>query len=187
MQWNNHSKLNGLHAFLSASKYHWLGYEDSKMIQSYHNWKAAQEGTRLHALAKELISLGIRLEKTDQTLNRYVNDCIGFRMKPEQPLFYSDNCFGTADAISFRENKLRIFDLKTGTTTAKMYQLYIYAALFCLEYNYIPSEIEVELRIYQNDDVQIEEPDPQIIRDVIEKIKHADNLIHDLRQKEGDN
>lgn len=63
-------------------------------------------------------------------MNMYVNDAISFRMVPEQILFYSENCFGTADTIVFRNGTLRIHDLKTGVVPAHMEQLEIYAALF---------------------------------------------------------
>ena len=59
----------------------------------------------------------------------------------EQALYYSDNCFGTADAISFKKNFLRIHDLKTGVTPGSMKQLLIYASMFCLEYNFLPIQI----------------------------------------------
>ena len=100
-------------------------------------------------LRAQCIMLNQKLPKSKQTLNMYVNDAIGFKMTPEQILYYSDNCFGTADAILFRNNFLRIHDLKTGKIPAHMEQLEIYAALFCLEYKVKPADIEMELRIYQ--------------------------------------
>jgi hypothetical protein len=36
----------------------------------------------------------------------YVNDAIGYQMTPEQPIYYSENCVGTADAISFKNDFL---------------------------------------------------------------------------------
>lgn len=133
MNFNNHSKFEGQHAFLSASKYHWINYDNDKIAQSYSNFMAAQKGTILHEFAAQCIELGQKLPSSKKTLNRYVNDAIGFKMIPEQILFYSENCFGTADSISFRDNLLRIHDLKTGAIPAHMEQLEIYAALFCLE------------------------------------------------------
>ena len=59
------------------------------------------------------------------------------------------------EAIAFRENLLRIHDYKSGEIEAHMEQLLIYDALFCLEYTVSPYEIDHELRIYQNDDVNI--------------------------------
>ena len=89
----------------------------------------------------------------------YVNDAIGFKLRPEQILYYSPNCFGTADAIDLRGDLLRIHDLKTGKVPAHIEQLMIYAALFCLEYGIKPSDIDTELRIYQGDDILVENYD----------------------------
>ena len=134
MNFNNHSNLEGQHAFLGASKYHWINYGEDKVAEAYRNFLATQKGTMLHAFAAQCITLGQKLPKSQKTLNMYVNDAIGFKMTSEQILYYSDNCFGTADAILFRNNFLRIHDLKTGKIPAHMEQLEIYAALFCLEY-----------------------------------------------------
>ena len=35
MNWNRHSDLEGSHAFLSASKYHWINYDADKLADSY--------------------------------------------------------------------------------------------------------------------------------------------------------
>ena len=182
MNFVKHSNLQGQHAFLGASKYHWLNYDDEKLVASYNNYYAAQNGSELHDLAARCIKKGIKLEKTHQTINMFVNDAIGFRMTPEQPLYYSDNCFGTADAISFNRNFLRIHDYKSGVIPANMAQLRIYAALFCLEYKYKPSAIKMELRIYQSDDVIIERPSPEDIQMVMDKIVHADRIISNLKK-----
>ena len=120
MKFNDHSALNGAHAFLSASKYHWLNYSSDKLVETFRTAQAAAKGTRLHELAAEHIRLKMRMPRNKVTFNNYVNDAIGFRMTPEQVLFYSINCFGTADAISFDKGLLRIHDLKTGTHPAKM-------------------------------------------------------------------
>ena len=95
MNFNNHSNLEGQHAFLGASKYHWLNYSNQKIIEAYNNFMAAQRGTELHEFAKRCIELKQKLPKSQKTLNMYVNDAIGFNMKPEQILFYSDNCFAS--------------------------------------------------------------------------------------------
>ena len=185
MEFNDHSKLRGKHAFLSASKYHWLKYDDNKLLTSYANSMAQERGTRLHALACELISLGVKLPKKKETLNLYVNDAIGFGMKPEQILYYSDNCFGTADTILFNDYKrcLRIHDLKTGETPAHMEQLEIYDALFCLEYNVNPFDIGHELRIYQSNDILIHSPDPAMIKKIMEIIIRFDKMIEEYKVK----
>ena len=185
MVFRDHHNLDGMHAFLGASKYHWIGYDDEKMIQSYHNMNAAKIGTELHEFAAQCIRLGQRLPKSKKTLNAYVNDAIGFRMKPEQVLFYSDNCFGTADAISFNNDVLRIHDLKTGSKPASMKQLEVYAALFCLEYSKKPSSMKMELRMYQDDDVLQHSPEPEDIVYIMDKIVHFDKLINDIRREEG--
>lgn len=170
MIFNSHSRLEGLHAFLGASKYHWINYDENKLVDTYLKFQAAQKGTELHELAAKCIQLGVKLPKSDKTLNLYVNDAIGFKMQTEQPLYYSDNCFGTADTISFRKNFLRIHDLKTGESPVSFNQLLVYAALFCLEYKVSPAEIEIELRIYQSDEVQILSPDPEDIFRIMDKI-----------------
>lgn len=183
MIFNTHFNLAGRHAFLSASKYHWTNYSDERLDEVFINSLAAQRGTELHAFAHEAIRLGIKLKGTN-TLAKYVNDCIGFKMTPEQTLFYSDNCFGHADAINFRQMKLKIFDLKTGVNLCKIVQLEIYAALFCLEYGYDPFELEeIELRLYQNDEVSIYEADPAVIQKHMDTIKRFDKRIEAKRME----
>lgn len=181
MLWNPHSNLAGQHAFLSASSYHWINYDEDKLEQRFLNAMSAQRGTELHALAHEMIRLGIKAQATKKTFNMYVNDCIGYKMTPEQILYYSDNCFGTADAISFRKGKLLIFDLKNGVTVTSEHQLEVYAALFCLEYHFKPFEIEIELRIYQSDEIRIYDADPDVITHIMDKIVTFDKKITALR------
>lgn len=183
MHFNTHTNLAGQHAFLSASKYHWVNYDDQKLDAAYVAALAARRGSDLHDLAHQLIRLGVKLPANGKTLSMYVNDALGYRMSPEVTLYYSDNCFGTADAIGFRRNKLRVHDLKTGITPTSMNQLLIYAALFCLEYKFKPMEIEVELRIYQNDEIQIVEADPDEVTHIISKIVSFDRRIIEIRQE----
>lgn len=183
MNFNKHSNIEGTHSFLSASKYSWLNYDDAQLDEAYLRYLAIQKGTELHDLAKRLIKLGVNLPRKAKTLNLYVNDAIGYKMTPEQPLFYSYNSFGTADAICFRRNFLRIHDLKTGQTPAKMQQLEIYAALFCLEYGVKPSEIGIELRIYQNDTVMVHQPEADQISDVMQKIVVFDERIEKMKME----
>lgn len=184
MRFNDHSKLEGRHAFLSASKYSWTNYDDDKLDATYRTARAARRGTELHAFAHMAITLGIKQARTSKTLNMYVNDAIGFRMTSEQILYYSDNAFGTADTISFRKNLLRIHDLKNGVTPASMRQLEIYAAFFCLEYQVKPPTIEMELRIYQNDEVVVHNPDPQVIIEIMDKIVRFDERINAIALEE---
>jgi len=182
MEFNKHFNLVGLHAELSASKSHWVGYDEDKFDRVFLAGQEAKRGTELHAFAAMAIRLGQRMPANKTTVSMYVNDAIGYRMKAEQPLFVSENCFGTPDAIIFRNNKLRIHDLKTGKTQTKMQQLMVYMAMFCMEYHFKPFEIEAELRIYQNDEVKVFEPDPDDIVHIIEKIKFFDKRIRFLKE-----
>ena len=184
MNFNKHFELVGEHAFLGASKYHWINYDDEKVADSYVNFLATQKGTRLHEFACQCIALGQKLPRSQKTLNLYVNDAIGYRMTPEQVLYYSNNCFGTADAISFRDGMLRIHDLKTGVTAAHMEQLMIYAALFCLEYKVKPSDIEIELRLYQSDEVLFHNPEAEELTPIINKIIAFDKIINRIKEQE---
>ena len=184
MIFNKHSELEGQHALLSASKHTWIKYDNKTLDEFIISEQAKTRGTRLHEYAQMAIEEGIKQRGTKQTLNAFINDAIGYRMKSEQVLFYSYYCFGTADAIGFRNNKLRIFDLKTGLKVkASMDQLKIYAALFCLEYGMTPDS--VELRIYQNDDIQVCEPTPDDIALVKRKIISFDKLITQISAEEG--
>ena len=185
MNWNVHSNLIGNHAFLGASKYHWINYDEQKLADSYNSFLATQKGTELHEFAATCIKLGQKLPKSPKTLNAYVNDAVGYKMTPEQVLCYSENCFGTADAISFRDGKLRIHDLKTGAIPAHIEQLKIYAALFCLEYKKNPGKIDIELRIYQNDEVLVHNPSEEEIMIIMEKIVSFDQVIKNIRNKEA--
>lgn len=183
MNFVKHSELEGLHAFLGASKYHWLNYDRERLELVYRNQLAKERGTELHEFAATCIRLGQKLPRSKKTLNQYVNDAIGFKMTPEQPLFYSPNCFGTADAISFRDNFLRIHDYKSGETPAHMEQLMIYEALFCLEYRIKPDEIGSELRIYQFDTFEPYVPKPPEIYAIMDKIVDFDKVITKIRME----
>lgn len=181
MIFNRHSELSGKHAFLSPSNHSWLNYTDQKLEARFFTVMSARRGTDIHALAHEAIRLGIKLSKANQSLSTYVNDAIGYKMSCEQILFYSDNCFGTADTICFRRNKLRIHDLKTGITATSEKQLEIYAALFCLEYQISPFDIEIELRIYQRDEIRIFEPPAEVVHEIMLKIVEFDMQIEALK------
>lgn len=187
MNWNEHLKdvPKGAHAFLGASKYSWLNYDTEKLQLVYKNHLATLKGTELHEFACTCINLKQKLPKSKKTLHMYVNDAIGYNMQPEQVLYYSRNCFGTADAISFRDNILRIHDLKTGVTPASLHQLEIYAALFFLEYSDIkPGDVEMELRIYQNNDILIGKPMTNDIVTIMDKIVCFDKIIEKIRGEE---
>lgn len=184
MKFLKHLDLEGKHALLGASKFHWIRYSDEKIADAYKKFRDVERGTKLHELASNLIKMKIMLPDDQTTLSMFVNDAIGFHMESEQLLFYSLNCFGTADAICFRNDILRIHDLKTGVTATHMEQLMIYAALFCLEYNVKPTEIQIILRIYQNNEINELEPDVDDILHIMNRIITADKIISSIREQE---
>lgn len=143
----------------------------------------AKRGTELHAFAAEAIRLKVLL-RGETTLALYVNDAIRFRMKPEQPLVYRANAFGTADAIGFRKNVLRVHDLKNGKGLTSWKQPELYCALFCLEYLEDPFKIKMICRIYQNDEFREHIPDPGDIKSHMEKYKHRSRRVDELREEE---
>ena len=180
MHFNKHWELNGKHSVLSASSNAWSNYDEAKFKEVYKSQIAKLRGTRLHALAKEAIELKVHLPRSHRTLDMYVNDAIGFGLTPEQPLAYSKRAFCTADTIGMPKNILRVHDLKTGSIPAKMRQLEIEAAYFCLEYDIRPDEIPMELRIYQNDDIVVMEPDPAFVSEIMKKIVLFDALMEEM-------
>lgn len=184
MNFNKHSRLTGKHAFLSASKYQWIRYDDEKFAQLYSNHLATTKGTILHEFAAKCLELKQPLPEIPRTLNMYVNDGIANGMSPEVTLYYSDNCFGTADAIMFDGARLVIHDLKTGKHDASMDQLLVYVALFCLEYDINPSTIDITLRIYQNDQVNTYRPKLSDVVPIMDKIVHFDNIINRINVEE---
>ena len=188
MNFEKHSNLEGLHAPFSASQSSWLRYDDNKAIEVYLNKQAAVVGTKLHEWAKNTIDLGIKQPRSKKTLYAYVNDAIGFKMSTEVVLYYSNRFFGTADAISFRDGMLRIHDLKTGKSGKiedHIEQLEIYAALFCLEYKVKPGDINIELRVYKNDEVLYHNPTAEDILPIMAKIIHLNNLLKKIDNEEG--
>lgn len=182
MNFNSHSALVGHHAFLSPSNYHWINYTDQKLDARYISAKAAARGIALHHLAHDAIRLGVKLSNADKTLAAYVKDGIGYKMTVEQPLYYSDNCYGTPDTISFRNSFLRIHDLKTGMVRTSEHQLEIYAALFCLEYGVSPFDIDIELRIYQDENVRVFLPEPDLILHIMDLIITFDRRLELLKE-----
>lgn len=186
MRFHKHSNLEGKHSFLSPSSNAWLRYDDQKLERMYMEHLAHVRGVKEHAFAAQAISLGHRLPDEPKTMNLYVNDCIGWRMKPEVPLYWSPFSFGTADALGFVESKgiLRVSDLKTGKTKTSMDQLEVYAALFCLEYEFPkPWELEIELRIYQNNRVNFVLADPDKIFHAMDRILTGTRLIEQINEE----
>lgn len=206
MIFNNHSNLEGHHAILSASNYRWLNYDDEDLYRKYISSFATVVGDALHELAKDLIENRIKLSKTDKKIvllhllkkgiprsvidmerifynfMTYVNDCIGFGMTPEVLLHYTDFCFGTTDAICFREKEkiLIIHDYKSGTTPVKIEQLLIYVALFCLEYRYKPGELDITCRIYQNNEVLVYKPEAEEIEAIIKCMIYSNKFMNKM-------
>ena len=183
MNFNRHYELEGKHAFLSASKYHWLNYNEDRLITVYENSQAKLKGTLLHQFACDAITYGVPLAEDGSTLSMYVNDCIADSMIPEVVLYYSKNAFGTADAIRFDEvdNELRIYDFKSGKTQASMKQLEIYAALFCLEYQINPNDINIHLRIYQNNEALFCDAESSDIWTVMDRIIAFDDILRSIQ------
>lgn len=205
MIWEEHSDLEGKHAVLGASQYAWLNYKPGELRKKLRPKYAPRIGTLLHQLAsEEYILKSKRMRREDRNsvkeylieegipkfainmnlyfgnLCRYINDAVKYNMDPEKILSYSYNCFGTADAISFVDNFLRIHDLKTGFGKVSMKQLRIYAALFCLEYEKEPEDIEVELRIYQSPEILIERCESEQIRKIMDTIVLFDRKINHM-------
>ncbi len=184
MRWNKHSHLEGAHSFLSPSSYHWINYDEVRLEQRYKTLQAAKEGVEQHRYAAICILEGITQDDETTTLGMYINQCIQHKMVPEQLLFYSPNCFGTADAISFRYKRLRVSDLKTGESKTSEHQLEVYSAIFCLEYGFSPFDLrDIELRIYQDGKCRVYRGDPAFINFIMEKIIAFDTKLNALRQE----
>lgn len=176
------------HSIFSASKYHWINYSIEKMLEVYAKEDARKMGTELHELAYNLIRLKIKLPETNATLNRYVNDAILYDMVPEKQLYYSEEFRGTADVLTVDcDDVLRVHDLKNGFTKASMHQLEIYAALFCLDAGCKPSDLkDIELRLYQNDSVEVEHAASDIIVPIMDKIVTVDGLIRKMKGRNAE-
>ena len=211
MQWNDHHQLEGKHAFLGASNFHWINWTDSIFENRYYSQFSTIIGTTIHELAHDCILNRTKINKHDkhlvelslyhafvpkdaydpnailENLIPFVNDAIGYHMSSEILLYYNSYCFGTCDAILFNEKDkiLRMHDLKTGTTTAHFEQLLIYAALFCLEYHKNPRHFTTELRIYQNFEISVNTPDPSEIESFMELIQNRSQLISTYLEREG--
>ncbi len=186
MQWNDHWRIEGKHAYMGASKFHWIRYSPEKLRSHFQKHLRAQEGQELHELAKILIKKRIKQVRDGTTFRTYVNDAIGFRMDPEVPLYYNDDFFGTPDALSYRNKVLRIHDLKTGEFPGKMDQLKVYVVLFFLEYGKLlkikPHDVEIILRIYQFDQVLEEIADPD---EIVELMKWAVEAAKIVSEEKG--
>lgn len=125
------------------------------------------------------------VEKMFDNFSNFVNDAIGYRMKSEQvlvPIKGSLNFYGTADAISFNDDLLRIHDYKTGYIQAHIEQLDVYSAFFCLEYGIKPSDIRIEERIYQGGEILYSTPTADDINPIIDKIITLNKIIDNFKK-----
>lgn len=176
--------LEGQHAFLSPSQYHWINYDEEKLKFRYKTLRAALEGMEQHRYAAICIEEGLVQDNETTTVGLYINHCIHYKMHAEVTLFFSPNAFGTVDAIAYRYRLLRISDLKTGVTRTSEHQLEVYAALFCLEYEIDPFSLRgIELRIYQDGQVREYDGDPYFIKGIMEKIVKFDGILNHLREE----
>lgn len=182
-RFNAHPAVEGTHAVLSPSKYHWLRDDKAKLIARLENAKATERGTELHAWAATAIEYERHQPQDGDYICQYINDALEYGLHPEVQLFYSFNCFGTADAIGFDpvESFLRIHDLKTGVTKPSFDQLYIYAAVFCLEYDRRPFEVDGELRIYQSSEIMVTDIDRNYLAHVYDVIRSHNTTIEEWR------
>ena len=184
MRFKKHSHLEGKHAFLSPSTYHWINYDEQKLEFRYKTLRAALEGVEQHRYAAVAIEEGEVQDNETTTLGMYINQCIQHKMSPEVVLYYSPNCFGTADAIAYRYRILRISDLKTGGSKTSEHQLEVYAAIFCLEYEIDPFDMRgIELRIYQDNQCREYVGDPGFIKGIMDKIVAFDEILNALREE----
>jgi hypothetical protein len=184
MRFKKHSHLEGQHAFLSPSTYHWINYDEEKLAFRYRALRAALEGMEHHRYAAIAIEEREVQDDESSTVGMYINQCIQYRMSPEVVLYYSPNAFGTVDAIAYRYRILRISDLKTGVTRTSEHQLEVYAALFCLEYEKDPFAMrDIELRIYQDNGCRVYDGNPGIIKAIMDKIVMFDEILNKLREE----
>ena len=155
----------------------------SKDIESYIycKYKYLDPKQEVSEFGMKLVSnIGYLPKEVFECVRAYVNDGIDYKMTVEQPLIFSTNVFGTADTISFRKNTLRIHDLKTGSLPAHMEQLETYAALFCLEYGKKPSEIQMELRLYQWDGIVVNNPTIEDILPIMDRIVTIEKIAKEV-------
>lgn len=211
MRWNDHSNLKNTHALFSPSTAGWEKYDTDRLQERYYTSFATDIGTAIHEEAMWHIDKKILVKATakgelklelykrpnipDDVIDvldfdpifknymTYVNDAIGYRMDPEVILYSNDLCYGTADAISFSKDFLRIHDLKTGVTPAHMEQLYKYAALFCFEYKQDPRKIQTELRIYQLNDILVANPTADDLMPYIDQVTQINKLNKDILER----
>jgi hypothetical protein len=64
-----------------------------------------------------------------------------------------------------------------------MNQLKIYTALFCLEYGFKPGMITTELRLYQSNEVIIDNPGTDDIVPIMDKIVTTDKFLTRINEE----
>lgn len=197
-----------VHAVLSPSKGSWINYDKDKMFSYLCSYYATTIGTLIHELAADLIKSKIKVTKNEarkmiqlklltndvphfaidvgkyvNNFVAYVNDAISFDMDPEVKVEYSKYAFGTADALRFNDKKmqLRIHDYKSGITQPCLRQLEIYAAYFCLEKRIKPKDLQIELRIYWQEEIITGLPTAADIVPLMDKTIEMDKFIKSLK------
>lgn len=155
----------------------------SSIYIKYMNIDRENESRIPYAL-KLIRFLGFLPDNIFETVKQYINDAIGYKMTPEQILYYSDEIYGTTDALSFRNDFLRVHDLKTGDLQAHMEQLITYVALFCLEYKIKPGEIDIECRLYQPREILVHNPTAEDILPIMDQIITIDKMAREIKEQE---
>lgn len=150
----------------------------------YTKYRCGEDGKTAPYGMTLLKRIGSLPKEVFETAKMYINDGIQYRMNVEQPLYYSEFFFGTADTIAFRDNELRIHDYKSGAHPASMDQLLVYAALFFLEYTIKPRDVHTELCIYQSGEIVSHTPDNDELNDVMGIIISANRLAEQQKAKE---
>jgi hypothetical protein len=83
MRWNRHLNLQGEHAFLSPSTYHWINYNHARLLQRWTAAQAGAYGNMQHEYAQQEIKAK-RESGLIGTVGQYINDAIRYRMETEQ-------------------------------------------------------------------------------------------------------
>ena len=150
--------------------------------------KEVRKHLLIHGIPENVVAYYV--DRIFPNLMTYTNDAIGFRMDTEVPVSYSATplaefksrgklppIFGHADALKFSKNKLMIFDLKTGLSPVHIEQLLTYASLYCLQEKLKPGCIDIELRIYQNNEVSVTIPEADDILPIMDRIVAYDKML----------
>lgn len=176
------------HAMFSPSEKSWVNYDRDKIVARYDQVMAVERGTQLHEFAATAIKLKMLLDPSMGVIADYVQDCITLNVETEQEVIYTPEINGTADAIKYDpyENRLYVFDLKTGQSKASIVQLQIYAAIWCAYNGKNPLSMKFDLRIYHNQypERNCSEEDENLsnrIYDIIEQMNYIDMVVGEIR------